>query len=55
MELQCHCIESIYKKKHKLKNFILYQMDFHITYHLPEEDVRKHEENCKEVKATNFD
>ena len=40
---------------HKLKNFILYQMNFQITYHLPKEDVRKHEENCKEVKATNSD
>ena len=30
-------------------------MNFQITYNLPKEDVRKHEENCKEVKATNSD
>ena len=30
-------------------------MNFQISYHVPKGDVRKHEENCKEVKATNFD
>ena len=52
MELQCQYIESIYKKNNKLKNFILYQMNFQILY---QGNVRKHEENYKEVKAKNFD
>ena len=55
MELQCQCIESVYKTNHKLKNFIVYQMSFQISYHLPKGDVRKHEVYYKEVKVTNFD
>ena len=45
----------MHREYHKLKNVILYQMNFQISYHVPKGDVRKHEENCKEVKATNSD